>query len=211
MSGKHVGLMKFLGCGLAVVWGCLAGPGASAQPADAPPAESELSSDYIIGPGDNISVFVWRNPELSTNVEVRPDGRVSIPLVDDVQAVGKTPTQLANDIKVRLSEFVRSPDVTVIMSGFGVGGSQNQVRVVGSGVATPQSIPYREGLTLLDVIIAVGLNEFAAGNRARLIRQSNGQETEQRIRLDRLINRGDMSENIRMAPGDVIVIPQTRL
>lgn len=167
-------------------------------------------AEYIIGPGDGLNIFVWRNPDLSATVVVRPDGRISIPLVEDMQAVGKTPTQLGLDIEAVLSEYVRMPDVTVIMSGFGVGAYGNQIRVVGAGASQAQSIPYRQGLTLLDVVIEVGLTQYAAGNRARLIRREGGQYVERRIRLDRLVNRGDLSENVALLPGDVLVVPQTR-
>lgn len=171
---------------------------------------ANAASEYIIGPGDGLNIFVWRNPELSANVVVRPDGRISIPLVEDLQAVGKTPTQLAADVEAVLSEYVRTPDVTVIMSGFGIGAYGNQIRVVGAGASQAQSIPYRQGLTLLDVVIEVGLTQFAAGNRARLIRRDGSGFVERRIRLDRLVNRGDLSENLALLPGDVLVVPQTR-
>lgn len=181
-----------------------------ATPASAPP-DTASSADYIIGPGDSLNVFVWRNEDLSTTVGVRPDGKISIPLVEDMQAVGKTPSQLATDIEGVLSEFVRSPDVTIIVSGFGIGAYDNQIRVVGAGAVRPQAIPYRQGLTLLDVMIEVGLAEFAAGDRAKLVRRAaNGAVTETDVRLNRLVNRGDVSQNLTLLPGDVLIIPESR-
>ncbi len=171
---------------------------------------ADPAADYQIGPGDTLNVFVWRNDDLTTTVEVRPDGKISIPLVDDMQAVGKTPTSLAADIEAVLGEFIRTPDVTVIVSGFGVGAYDNQIRVVGAGAETPQSVPYRQGLTLLDVVIEVGLAEFAAGDRARLVRRTGTGLQERRVRLNRLLNRGDLSENVPLLPGDILIIPETR-
>lgn len=174
------------------------------------PSGGTPTPDYVIGPGDALNVFVWRNPDLSTTVAVRPDGKISIPLVNDIQAVGKTPSQLQTDIEAVLAEFVRTPDVTVIVSSFGIGAYDNQIRVVGAGAVRPQSIPYRQGLTLLDVMIEVGLSEFAAGDRAKLVRRRNGIEEETRVRLNRLVNRGDLSQNHELLPGDVVIIPQSR-
>lgn len=173
-------------------------------------APDSVGGDYIIGPGDTVTVFVWGNQDLTSTVVVRPDGRISIPLVEDMAAVGKTPSQLATDVKARLGEFIRTPEVTVIMAGFGIGAYGNQIRVVGAGAAEPQTIPYRQGLTLLDVVIEVGLTEYAAGNRARLIREGSSGPEERRVRLDRMINKGDLRENIPLLPGDVLVIPQSR-
>ena len=153
-------------------------------------------------------MFVWDHEDLSTTVQVRPDGRISTPLVEDLQASGKTPTDLARDIEVVLSEYVRSPVVTVIMQGF-QGTSQQQVRVVGQA-AEPQALQYRQGMTVLDVVIAVGgLSEFAAGNRAKIIRELDGESVEIRVRLDDLLNKGRIQENIRMLPGDVLIIPES--
>jgi polysaccharide biosynthesis/export protein len=173
-------------------------------------APAVASEDYAIGPGDSLSVFVWRNPDLSTSVAVRPDGKISIPLVDDMQAVGKTPSQLQTDIEGVLAEFVRSPDVTVIVSTFGIGAYDNQIRVVGAGAVRPQAIPYRQGLTLLDVMIEVGLSEFAAGDRAKLVRRRGGNTEETAVRLNRLVNRGDLTQNHSLQPGDVVIIPESR-
>jgi polysaccharide export outer membrane protein len=164
------------------------------------------ANEYIIGPGDRINVFVWRNEDISVTVPVRPDGKISTPLVEDMQAVGKTPTQLARDIEVVLAEFVRMPQVNVIVEEF-VGTFGEQIRVVGQA-AEPQALAYRERLTLLDVMIEVGgLTEFASGNRARVVRSENGQRREIRVRINDLLNDGDMDQNIAMRPGDVVIIP----
>jgi polysaccharide export outer membrane protein len=190
--------------------GC--GGGSSVQtlapPAAATPAQ--VSPDYVIGPGDSLNVFVWRNPDLSTTVAVRPDGKVSIPLVNDMQAVGKTPSQLQTDIETVLAEYIRTPDVTVIIAGFGIGAYDNQIRVVGAGAVRPQAIPYRQGLTLLDVMIEVGLSEFAAGDRAKLVRRRGSTVEETPVRIGRLVNRGDLSQNFSLQPGDVVIIPESR-
>jgi polysaccharide export outer membrane protein len=174
------------------------------------PDAQETDVNYIIGPGDNLSIFVWQNPELTTTVQVRPDGRISIPLVQDMQSVGKTPSQLAGDLETALSEYVRSPNVTVMVQGFGVGAFGNQIRVLGTGAARPQAVSYRDGLTLIDVMIEVGLTEFAAGNRATLLRRVDGQVRQTRVRLEDLLSRGDLDANVSLLPGDVLIIPETR-
>ncbi|HEX2493207.1 MAG TPA: XrtA/PEP-CTERM system exopolysaccharide export protein [Steroidobacter sp.] len=185
---------------------------ASAQGASAPqvqmPAESSVGADYVIGPGDTLQVFVWRNPELTTTVPVRPDGKVSTPLVEDMVAVGKTPSQLARDIERVLGEFVRSPQVNVIVTQ--PASAFSQVKVIGQ-VLRPQSIAYRDGLTVLDAVLAVGgLGPFAAGNRAKVIRTDNGKQREIKVKLSSLVNKGDMRQNIALRPGDVIVVPESR-
>jgi polysaccharide biosynthesis/export protein len=163
---------------------------------------------YVIGPGDRLHVFVWGDNELSTEVVVRPDGLITTPLVEDLPASGKTPTQLARALEQRLSKFVKNPKVTVSVIDF-VGRYTEQVRVVGQA-AQPQSLPYRDGMTLLDVIIAVGgLTEFAAGNKATIVRKVNGETKQFRVRLDDLIRDGDISANTRMMPGDVLIIPES--
>lgn len=163
---------------------------------------------YLIGPGDQLSVFVWGDQELSTQVVVRPDGLISTPLVEDIQASGKTPTQLARSLEKELSTFIKNPKITVSISHF-VGQYTEQVRVVGQA-AQPQAIPFRQGMTLLDVIIAVGgLTEFAAGNKASIVRKINGKTEQFRVRLDDLIRDGDISANSEMLPGDVLIIPET--
>lgn len=170
---------------------------------------SAASSDYIIGPGDQLNVFVWRNPDISTSVPVRPDGRISTPLVEDMEAVGKTPTQLARDIEAVLAEYIRTPQVNVIVEGF-VGTFGEQIRVVGQA-SEPRALPFRERMTLLDVMIEVGgLTDFAAGNRARVVRNESGEPREIRVRLDDLLNEGDISQNIAMRPGDIVIIPEAR-
>jgi polysaccharide export outer membrane protein len=169
---------------------------------------TESDDDYIIGPGDSLQVFVWGHDDLSTTVQVRPDGEISTPLVEDMQAAGRTPTQLARDVETRLSEFVRSPTVTIIVQQF-VGEYDRQIRVVGQATE-PQALAYRDGMSLLDVMIAVGgLSEFASGNRAKIVRRINGEETVIAVRINDLLNRGDMEQNVRMLPGDVLIIPES--
>ena len=163
--------------------------------------------NYRIGPGDMLEIFVWRNPEISTTIPVRPDGKISTPLVEDMIAVGKTPSQLARDMEEVLAVYIKSPSVNVIVSGF-QGVPEEQIRVVGQA-ANPQVVPYREGMTVLDVVIAVGgLGEFAAGNRSKIVRKVNGKAVEYRVRLDDLINKGDISENVEIRPGDILIIPE---
>jgi len=164
-------------------------------------------NDYIIGPGDTLQVFVWRNPELSVSVPVRPDGKISTPLVEDMVAVGKTSPQLARDMEKVLSEYVRSPKVNIIVTT--AASAFSLVKVVGQ-VVHPQAIPYREGMTVLDAVLEVGgLGQFASGNRARVVRMVNGKETVIHVKLDNLVNGGDVKENIPLRPGDVLVVPQS--
>ena len=165
------------------------------------------ASDYQIGPGDSLQVFVWRSAELSVTVPVRPDGRFSMPLLQEVAAAGKTPAQVADEVKRGLSAYVRDPIVTVIVLT-AQGAGQGKVSVIGEAAA-PKSVPYRAGLTLLDVMIEVGgLTEFANGNDARLVRVANGKPKEFRIRVADLIKDGDTTANIELVPGDVIRIPE---
>ncbi len=175
------------------------------------PVGSEADSQgdhYVIGPGDGLEVFVWGHDDLSTEVSVRPDGNISTPLVEDMRASGRTPTELARAIEEALSEYVRSPTVTVIVQQF-VGEYAQQIRVVGQATE-PMSLNYRSGMSLLDVMIEVGgLSEFASGNRARIVRRENGEETVINVRINDLLNRGDMSQNVRMRPGDVLIIPES--
>ncbi len=166
--------------------------------------------EYIIGPLDQLTVFVWRNPELGAKVQVRPDGRITTPLIADMPAVGKTPTMLAQDIKLQLSEYIREPLVSVIVDNFS-GTYSQQVRVVGA-TEKPASIPFRANMTLLDAMISVGgLSEFAAGNNARLIRfdRTQGRQREYPLKIASLLKRGDSSANVRLQPGDVIIIPES--
>jgi len=166
--------------------------------------------EYVIGPLDSLQIFVWRNPELSAKVQVRPDGRITTPLISDMPAVGKTPAMLADDLKIALGEYIKDPIVSVIVENFS-GTFSQQVRIVGA-TEKPASLPYRANMTLLDAMIAVGgLSEFAAGNRARLIRfdKTTGQQREYRLRLSALLKNGDTSANVRLEPGDVIIIPES--
>jgi polysaccharide biosynthesis/export protein len=162
---------------------------------------------YAIGPGDSLNIIVWRNPELSQKVPVRPDGKVTSPLIEDMVAIGKNPTELAREIEQRLKKYIQDPIVTVVVDTFG-GPAKEQIRVVGQA-AKPQSLPYRQNMTLLDVMIAVGgLNDFAAGNRAVLIRAAEGNK-QYNVRLRDLLKRGDVSANVEMLPGDVVLIPES--
>ncbi len=178
---------------------------------DLPPAAvGEMASApmYRIGPGDTLRIFVWGNPGLSDTVPVRPDGRVSIPLLEDLEVTEKTPTELAREIEQKLSAYVQDPLVTVIVTAF-VGPFTQQVRVVGAA-AEPQAIPYRANMTALDVMIEVGgLTEFAAGNRATLIRTEDNEQKQYRIRLDDLVKDGEISANVEMQPGDILIIPES--
>lgn len=172
------------------------------------PAAMAVPDDYIIGPGDTLQVFVWRNPELTVTVPVRPDGKITTPLVQDMVAVGKTPSKLADDIEAVLAEYVRSPEVNVIVTQ--PASAFSQVKVIGQ-VARPQAIPYRDGLTVLDAVLAVGgLGTFAAGNRAKVVRSENGKTREIKVKLSALVNNGDLTQNIRLQPGDVVVVPESR-
>jgi len=174
----------------------------------APIASALPSPDYQIGPGDTLNIFVWRNPELSVDAPVRPDGRISIPLVEDVVAVGRTPATLARELEDRLSTYVTNPIVTVIPKQF-VGPFSQQVRVIGEAV-TPRALPYRANMTVLDAIIEVGgLTKYAAGNRATLIRTVNDVPESYTLHLDSLINHGNIDDNVALAPGDIVIIPQS--
>jgi len=165
---------------------------------------------YLIGPGDQLNIFVWRNPELSVTVPVRPDGKISTPLVEDMQAVGKSPTQLSRDIESVLSEYIKSPKVNIIVTNF-VGVFSEQIRVIGQA-PEPRALSYRRGMTILDVMIEVGgLAPGAAGNRAKVIRTYGGQNREISVKLYDIINKGKMATNIKMLPGDVLVIPESLL
>jgi polysaccharide export outer membrane protein len=176
---------------------------------DPAPVAQTVGPNYIVGPGDSLQIFVWRNPELSTTVPVRPDGKITTPLVQDMVAVGKTPSELAKDIETVLAEYIRSPQVNVIVaipvSAF------SQVKVIGQ-VSNPQSLPYRDGMRVLDAVLASGgLAEFAAGNRAKIVRkQADGKTVEMKVRIAVLINKGDMRRNLALQPGDVLVIPESR-
>lgn len=204
------GLSSIIAASLAL-GGCV---GASSRP-ELPPAAFVTDSDtptedYVIGPLDSLTIFVWRNPELGGKVQVRPDGRITTPLITDMTATGKTPSQLAADITTVLTQYINSPRVSVIVDNFS-GTFSQQVRIVGA-TEKPASIPYRANMTLLDAMIAVGgLSEFAAGDSARLIRadKASGKQVEYALRLNRLLKRGDSRANVRLAPGDVIIIPSS--
>jgi polysaccharide export outer membrane protein len=207
--GKTVIIMLYTCVTMTLLVGC-AGSGMKSiySEDETQTTTSDQKKKYLIGPGDQLSVFVWGDQELSTQVAVRPDGLISTPLVEDMQASGKTPTELARSLEQELSKYVKSPKVTVSVTHF-VGQYTEQVRVVGQA-AQPQAIPYREGMTLLDVIIAVGgLTEYAAGNKASIVRKVNGSTEQYRVKLDDLIRDGDISANVKMLPGDVLIIPET--
>lgn len=177
-----------------------------------PPAPTTAATQnyrYVIGPGDLLNIVVWRNPELSMTVTVRPDGKIAAPLVEDLQAAGKDPSTLARDIEKTLSRVIRDPVVNVIVAGAMVGPYSEQIRVVGEA-ARPQVLPYRQKMTLLDVMIAVGgITDFADGNRATIVRTSQGKQGQYSVRIRDLLKRGDISANVEMVPGDVVIIPQS--
>jgi len=174
-----------------------------------PEAEPEIESPpYLIGAGDTLNIVVWRNPDLSMSIQVRPDGLITTPLVEDLQASGKTATQLAREIEKVLGRYIQGPVVTVIITGFG-GPYSQQVRVIGEAVK-PQALAYRQNMTLLDVMIAVGgITDFADGNGASILRGGTGKTHQFRVRLKDLVRGGDLSANVNMRPGDVLIIPQS--
>jgi polysaccharide biosynthesis/export protein len=199
-----------------VVFGCLAaaavlvGLSGCASPGGAHPAApleaSRADYDYVVGSGDTLSITVWRNPELSSNVPVRPDGKISTPLVDELVVQGKTPSQIARDVEAALGKFVRDPVVTVVVTSF-VGPYSEQIRVMGEA-ARPQFLAYKQKMTVMDVMIAAGgLTDFADGNRATIVRASEGNKRYS-VRLQDLIKRGDITANVEMLPGDILIIPQ---
>lgn len=175
-----------------------------------PPAP-ELAADpnynYVIGPGDSVQIQVWRNPEISASVPIRPDGKLTAPLIEDLPAMGKDSTTLARDIEKHLEKYIRDPIVTVIVSGF-VGPYSEQIRVVGEA-SRPQALPYKQKMTLLDLMIVVGgITDFADGNGASILRTSEGNKL-YGVRLKDLIKKGDVSANVEMKPGDILIIPQS--
>ncbi len=170
---------------------------------------SSATPNYRFGPGETIQVFVWRSPELSTTVPIRPDGRFSMPLIEDLSAAGKTPTELARDIEDKLRAYVQDPIVTVIARVDGPGDPRQQIKVLGQAV-NPSSLPYRTGMTVLDVIISTGgLTEFADGNSAVLVRREGLDKTSYRLRLDDLVRKGDIAADRPLLPGDTIIIPES--
>ena len=172
--------------------------------------KEQPGEEYVIGPLDQLNIFVWRNPELGAKVQVRPDGRITTPLIADLPAAGKTPSQLSDDIKARLSKYVADPLVSVMVENFS-GTFSQQVRIVGA-TEKPASLPYRANMTLLDAMIAVGgLSQYAAGDRAKLVRfdKATGKQKEYPLQISKLLKRGDVSANVRLEPGDVIIIPES--
>ena len=204
-------LMLSLGASALALTGCASTPTAGGLPSAAFVLPQEGPGEqYVIGPMDQLTIFVWRNPELGSKVQVRPDGRITTPLISDLPAVGKTPAQLAEDIKAALAQYISDPLVSVIVDNF-TGTYSQQVRIVGA-TEKPASLPYRANMTLLDAMIAVGgLSEYAAGNRARLVRYdpATGRQKEFQVKIADLLKRGDARANVRLEPGDVIIIPES--
>lgn len=203
-------LFASTGIALALAGCASGGTGPQLEPARFVTMTEEPGEEYVIGPLDKLTIHVWRNDELGAEVQVRPDGRITTPLVTDMPAVGKTPTMLAEDIRLQLSQYIEEPIVTVIVNEF-AGTFSQQVRIVGA-TAEPASIPFRANMTLLDAMIAVGgLSEYAAGNRSTLIRfdRQSGEQREYNVRLADLLRRGDSDANVMLMPGDVIIIPES--
>jgi polysaccharide biosynthesis/export protein len=191
--------------------GCSSLGGSDLPPAPALPYQQQASEEYIIGPLDKITIFVWRNQELGGTVQVRPDGRITTPLITDMPAAGKTATMLQQDIKLQLSQYINEPIVSVIVTEFAATNNQ-QIRIAGAGVGKPASVPYTANMTLLDAITAVGgISEYAAGNKARLQRvdKNTGRVQEYSLRIGDLLRRGDTKANVLLQPGDVIIIPES--
>ncbi len=209
MNALHTNTVKWL-ASLIIIFPIITLGGCSLFGTNYPPLpEGELTEhDYLIGPGDDVDIIVWRNPEVSMMVPVRPDGKITTPLVEDLMASGKTSTQLARDIEETLSKYIQQPVVTVIVKRF-IGPYSEQIRVLGEA-AEPQALPYRDKMTVLDVMIKVGgLTDFADGNGARIIRTTNGVEEEFSVRLNDLVRDGDISANVAMRQGDILVIPES--
>ena len=204
LAGSAMLSMMLSGCA-----GSSSGP--QLPPASFVAMQEGPGEDYIIGPLDELTIFVWRNPELGAKVQVRPDGRITTPLITDMPAVGKTPKMLADDITLQLSQYIQDPLVSVIVNKF-AGTFSQQVRVIGA-TGKPASLPYRANMTLLDAMIAVGgLSEYAAGNRAKLIRfdKETGTQKEYSLRLGDLLRKGESKANVMLMPGDVIIIPESQ-
>lgn len=204
--------MMVLGGSAMLLSACgLGGGGPQLPPAPAvSSAQDGPGEDYVIGPGDGLQIFVWRNPELNAKVQVRPDGRITTPLITDMPAAGKTPTMLQQDIKLQLSQYINDPIVSVMVNEF-VGATSQQIKVVGA-TDKPASIPYRANMTVLDAVIAVGgLSEYASGNKARLLRfnRATGRQQEYSLRLGDLLKKGDSRANVMLQPGDVIIVPES--
>jgi polysaccharide export outer membrane protein len=207
MYGKHITSLVAFVCAVLTVSGC-------SNTAQLPEASTRasLTSDvdsyqYLIGPGDVLTIFVWRNPEISGQFIVRPDGKVTTSLVEDIDVAGRTPTMLAREIEEQLAKYINNPRVTVSVNNFS-GPLSEQVRVIGEATS-PSAISYVQHMTLLDLMIAVGgLTEFADGNNAKLIRVVDGRKTSYELRINDLIRDGDITKNIDMLPGDVVIIPE---
>jgi polysaccharide export outer membrane protein len=208
MRFKHCSVLSIVVGVLSLFLLTLSGCTKNYPPLEGGPPPALATPDYLIGAGDSVDIFVWRNQELSASVVVRPDGKITTPLIEDVPASGKTPTQLARDMEKELEVYVRNPVVTVMVNGF-VGPYNQQIRVVGQA-ARPQALPYKDQMTLLDLMIAVGgLTEFADGNQAKVVRVVEGQWQEFGVRIDDLINGADISANTYMLPGDILIIPES--
>lgn len=208
---RQFGFLLTLTLGAVALAGCSSTSGKQQlPPASFVSTEEGPGEEYIIGPLDELTIFVWRNPELGAKVQVRPDGRITTPLITDMPAVGKTPSMLAEDLKLQLSQYIQQPIVSVIVNNF-AGTFSQQVRIVGA-TEKPASIPYRANMTLLDAMISVGgLSEFAAGNKARLVRfdKGSGKQAEYALRIGDLLKKGESKANVRLEPGDVIIIPES--
>ncbi len=217
MSSKSFApLLTGLLAGAALATAAISSPAQAAAKAPRLPSANFVGlqegpgEDYVIGPMDELTVFVWRNPELGAKIQVRPDGRITTPLIADLPATGKTPSMLAQDIQLQLSQYIQDPLVSVIVNRF-AGTFSQQVRIVGA-TEKPASIPFRVNMTLLDAMIAVGgMNEFASGNRSKLVRfdKATGKQKEFSLRLADLFKRGDAKANVMLMPGDVIIIPES--
>jgi polysaccharide export outer membrane protein len=203
-------IMRFLAASvLALVLPVLAGCGSNIGTQPAPVSTAAAASDYQIGPGDHLQVFVYESPTLSVgDIPVRPDGRLSLPLVPDLVAAGRTPSELAHDISERMKQYIKDPNVSVMVHSF-VGTLDRQIKVIGEATE-PMALPYSDHMTVLDVMIASkGLTKYASGNSAVIVRRANGQQETIKVRLADLIKNGDVSQNIEMRPGDTLIIPQT--
>jgi polysaccharide biosynthesis/export protein len=198
---------RLLSCVSLVALGALLAACGTKSFPPAPPSAGVGEYNYVIGAGDSLNISVWRNPELSMSVPVRPDGKLAAPLIDEIVAQGKTPTELAREVEKSLGKYVRDPIVTIIVTSF-VGPYSEQIRVVGEA-AKPQILPFKQRMSILDVMIAVGgLTDFADGNSATIVRASEGNK-QYSVRLKDLIKRGDVSANVEMKPGDIVIIPQS--
>ena len=208
-SGINVSTSKGGGLWTLIVSLLMLFGGGLVQAQESAPANTIVDPEYVVGPGDTLQIFVWRHPEESVTVPVRPDGKITTPLVEDMVAIGKTSSELARDIERVLAEDIINPQVNIIVTN--AVSAYGQIKVVGE-VGTPQSIPYRQGMTALDVVLqAGGLTEFSAGNRAKIVRKgADGKTVEVKIKLESLVRKGKLAENVPMQPGDMLIIPQAR-